>query len=145
MLYCFTGHVIAVHANTTQPDKDGVISELLNKTILEESKDDPSSKEKILRPINGYNIHPVVTMPGQSIVLFFYCKTIDNMITFTKLFISGDLQNMTEVIMNRILSKYDPKNTEQLKARLSLDETEILAVEKFSGIAGERNFYHQPL
>ena len=128
--------MIAVHVNTTQPEKDEVMSELLNKTILEESKHEQSSKEKILAAINECNIHPIAVKPGQSIVFFFYCKTVDNMIKFAEVFISGDLQTMVEVMMNCLLSKFDPENTENLKARLSLDDAEILAVERFSGIEG---------
>lgn len=141
MFHWFTGHVIAVHANTTQPENEEVLSKLVNKTISEEPKDDPSSEEKILAPINGYNICPVGTKPEQSILFFLYCKTVDDVITFTELFISGELQSMIEVIMNRLLLKIDPENTEKLQARLSLDEAEILALEKYSGIAGE----HLPL
>lgn len=73
--------MIAVHAKTTQPEKDAVLSDSINKTILDESKVDPSSEEKLLTPINGYNIHPVAATPGQSIVFFIYCKTVDNVIT----------------------------------------------------------------
>lgn len=114
------------------------MSDLINATILEESKDYPSSsEERLLAKINGCNIRPVATQTGQSIVFYFYCQTVDNMIKFTELFISGDLQNMLEVVMNCLWSKFDPEDTEQLKARLSLDDAEMLAVEKFSGIAGE--------
>ena len=130
--------MIAVHAKTTQPEKDAVLSDSINKTILDESKVDPSSEEKLLTPINGYNIHLVATKPEKSIVFFLYCKTVDDVITFTELFISGALQSMLEVIMNRLLLKMDPDNTEKIKTRLSLDYEEILAVEKYSGIAGEQ-------
>lgn len=138
MCSCFTGQIISVHVNTTQPEKDEVLSDLINAIILEESKDYPSSsEERLLTKINDCNIRPVATQTGQSIVFYFYCKTVDNMIKFTELFTSGDLQNMLEVVMNCLWSKFDPEDTEQLKARLSLDDAEVLAVEKFSGIAGE--------
>lgn len=88
---------------------------------------------------NNFNLRSVQSkLNEQSIFLYpLICKTIANLIKVTEVVTSRCLQNMIQIILKSLISKITLKNAEKWKARLNRDEAEHLAVEKFSGIAGE--------
>lgn len=160
------GEVIPVHVNTTRPELEEGLSESLNTSLINqpmsetavkeiqmnefldetaakeiqmnESLDETAAKEILIPHLNGLTI--VGAIPGHSIVIFLYCKTTDNMVTFTQLFNSGELKTKLENILNRLLARIEPKSTERLEARLRLDDEDILEIEEITGIEGRYSF-----
>lgn len=142
------GEVIPVHLNTTRPDLDEPISESINTAVMNESMDETAAmeieinesmdetvaKEIHLPQLNGIRI--VGATPGHSIVVLIYCKTIDNMVTFTRLFNSGELHTKLEKLLNHMFTRIEPKSTERLKSSIRLDNEDILEIEEITGIEG---------
>src|SRR6218665_3303397 len=130
------GEVIPVHVNTTRPDLDKHIAESINVTLVNESMDETAVKE--IQMPNG--LHIVGSTYGRSIVIFIYCKTIDNVVTFTQVFNSGELQAKLEDILNRLFARIEPKSTQRLKSSIRLDDADILEIEEITGIEGRYLF-----
>lgn len=148
MEWFVAGDVIAVHVNTTRPDSDEEISELLNATLMKESMAETrvkeiqlnegivetADKQIIIPQLNGLTI--VGATPGHSIIILVYCKTTEKMITFTQLFNSRELHTFLENMLNRLYALIKPRRTDRLETHVRLDEEEILAIEEATGIEG---------
>ena len=124
-----------VHVNNNRPDLDGPLSRTFNDVIENRASDD-SEIEALLEEMSGLGFNPVNASPGHSIVILMYCKTVDDAVRFTQHFNSGRVQYILESILNRLLLKIEPHNTETLDSCVSLDEEDIVALEKFTGIEG---------
>lgn len=103
-----------------------------------EAMDETAVKDIQIPHINGLRV--VGATPGHSIVILVYCKTTDNLVTFTQVFNSGELQTKLENILNRLFARIEPKSTEILKSSIRLDDEDILEIEDITGIEGQFPF-----
>src|SRR6218665_1990228 len=125
----------AVHVNNNRSNLDGPLSRAFNDLMRTRTTDDAEIKN-LLAEMNGLSFNPVNSEPDKSIVIFVYCKTVDDAVKFTQHFNSGRVQYLLESILNRLLLTIEPHNTETLDSCVSLDEEDIVALEKFTGIEG---------
>src|SRR6218665_1877751 len=126
----------AVHVNNNSLSYlDGALSNTFNDTLRKSSEGDVESKE-LLTEINGIGLNLVKAIPGQSIIIFVYCKTVQNAAKFMQLFNSGRLRHMLERILNRLLLTIEPCSKENLESRISLEDEEINTLAEFTGIEG---------
>lgn len=143
---------MAVHVNTTRPDLDDQMARSINAALMKKSIYETKVNRiqtfelmaeeivrEILRPYrNGLRI--VGAKPGHSIVILVYCKTTDNVMTFARLFNSGELQTKLEDLINRTFARIEPNSTERLKLNIRLDNEDILEIEEITGIEGRYSF-----
>lgn len=134
LMFCW-----CINLRVKQQLKEIQMNELVDVATIKEIQMNEFSYETAVKDIqipqlDGLTI--VGASPGHSIVILVYCKTIDNMITFTQLFNSGELQSFLEDILNRLLTRIEPKRIEKLETRLSLDDEEIIAIEEITDIEG---------
>jgi len=130
------GEMPAVHVNNNNLSYlDGALSNTFNDTLRKSSEGDVESKE-LLTEINGIGLNLVKAIPGQSIIIFVYCKTVQNAEKFMQLFNSGRLRHMLERILNRLLLTTEPCNKEKLESRISLEDEEVNTLAEFTGIEG---------
>lgn len=126
-----------LHINNNRCDLDASLSLAFNGVITNRTNDDGEIRD-LLAEINRLGLNPVIAQPGQSIVIFMYCKTVFSAVKFMIDFNSGRLQYLLESIFNRLLLTIDPHHTEELHSRISLEDEEIVTLEEFTGIEGTR-------
>lgn len=114
---------------------DGPLSFAFNDLIRNKITSD-ADINNLLAEVNGFNLDLVTTIPGQSIVIFIYCKTVQNAVKFTQIFNSGHLQYLLHDILSRLLLTIEPGNTKELDSRISLEDEEIICLQEFTGIEG---------
>lgn len=114
---------------------DGPLSFAFNDLIRNKIASD-ADINNLLAEVNGFNLDLVTTIPGQSIVIFIYCKTVQNAVKFTQIFNSGHLQYLLHDILSRLLLTIEPGNTKELDSRISLEDEEIICLQEFTGIEG---------
>src|SRR6218665_1129745 len=125
----------AVHVNNNRSNLDGPLSRAFNDLMRTRTTDDAEIKN-LLAEMNGLSFNPVNSKPDKSIVIFVYCKTADDAVKFTQHFNSGRVQYLLESILNRLLLTIEPHNTEKLGSRVSLDDEDVTALEKITGVEG---------
>lgn len=128
------GDVIPVHISTTLSALDEPLSESISTALMNESMDETVPKEIQIPHMNGLRI--AGSTPGNSIVVLVYCKTIDNVVTFTQLFNSGEMQTRLEDFLNRLLAQLKPIGAKILRPRIILNKEDILKIEEITGIQG---------
>lgn len=128
------GDVIPVHISTTLSALDEPLSESISTALMNESMDETAPKEIQIPHMNGLRIAGAT--PGNSIVVLVYCKTIDNVVTFTQLFNSGEMQTRLEDFLNRLLAQLKPIGAKILRPRIRLNKEDILKIEEITGIQG---------
>lgn len=129
----------AVHINNSRPDLDGPLSRAFNDVIRNKTTDDKNIR-KLLTELNELGLNLVTAVPGESIVIFVYCKTVQSAVKFTRLFNSGRLQHILESSLNRLLLTIEPHNTKELESRISLEDEEVATLEDFTGIEGNKKY-----
>lgn len=125
--------------NTNQPELDDELSQRFNDVIVHEDnrEDRDYSSEGIFSELHINSIRPVASKPGHSIIVFLYCKTVDDMIEFTDVLKSGQLTSMLERALQRLLMVLDRKSVGSLDVTLTLDNEEILLIEEITGVNGQ--------
>ena len=129
------GDVIPVHISTTRSDLDEPLSESINTALMNESMDETVPKQIKIPHMNGLRIAGAT--PGSSIVVLVYCKTIDNVVTFTQLFSSGEMQTRLEDFLNRLLAQLQLNRAKGLRSSIRLNKEDILKIEEITGIQGQ--------
>lgn len=122
-----------VHVNSDRPDLDGPLSLAFNRIIRNRKSDDAEIND-MLEEIKRLGLDLVNAKPGQSIVIFIYCNTVENAVKFTQLFNSGFLKFVLKSIFNRLILTIEPYQTAELDLGISLEYEDISTVEKFTGI-----------
>lgn len=130
------GEMPALRINNNRPDLDAPLCLAFNNVIQNSGTGDAEIKD-LLATMNELGLNVVKAKPGQSIVLFIYCKTVDSAVDFTQMINSGRLEYYLEIIFNRLLATIiEPNTTAELKSRISLEDAEIFTLEEFTGIEG---------
>lgn len=127
----------AVHVKNNRKDLDGPLCLAFNDVVSNKKNGDAIIRE-LLAEMSGLGLSPAKANPGQSIVIFVYCKTGLNVAIFIKLFNSGRLQFILEGIFNQLLLAIEPHNTEKLVSRIRLEDEDVAALEGYLDFTGNQ-------
>lgn len=127
-LFLTKGELPGIHLATSRPDLDGQLSAAFNTAVAED--------HALLSQLNEIGLPPIAVREGNSIEVFIYCRKINNMETFIEAFNSKKLLNILTFILNQLLLMIEPDNIDGIQTNISIDEEEVLALEKATGIEG---------
>ena len=141
-IMCFLGEIIGAHINTTHPGKEDDLSNAWNDLLVDpmmygENCDLQNSMDD-LRSL--HHIPVVATEAKQSIMVYTYCKTPEDMKNYVKMLNSGQLQTVFENILNNLLRKLEGENFVPLEAAVMLEEEDKILVQKFTGLNGKYKY-----
>lgn len=114
-----------VHLETSRSELDAELSQAIN---------NPQQRGCLFDGLHSHGIHLVRCRPDHSILVYFFCKTPQHMVQFTKHFDSDDLTFEMTDILNRLLKIIKPKEKEELKVNLRLEEEDVIRVQVFTGL-----------
>lgn len=149
--------VIGSHVSTTRSNIDHAASKIWNGIIVQldlkkdhelNSSSDENQKlrtsvknnrvlKKCFKELNGFNLPTVATEPSESIMVYTYCKTPDDMKNYVKLLNSGQLQTIFENILNQLLKILEGEGFQPVEVAVTLDDEAKKLIQEFTGLDGK--------